>query len=83
MIVSPSLVKRCKNHFHNLLCEASIILGNNGYIWISPLVKENFSRDVLRFQVPSAPGTSSVEKQPRYVTTGTSLIMYTYKMCAK
>ncbi len=31
----PALVKRCKNHFHNLLCGASIILGNNGYIWIT------------------------------------------------
>jgi len=25
--VSPSLVKRCKNHMHNLLCGTSIILG--------------------------------------------------------
>ena len=32
--VPPTLIKRCKNHFHNL-CGASIILGNNGYIWIS------------------------------------------------
>lgn len=23
-------------HFHNLPCGASVILGNNGYIWISP-----------------------------------------------
>ncbi|XP_022099167.1 exosome complex component RRP4-like [Acanthaster planci] len=35
--VSPSLVKRRKTHFHNLTCGASIILGNNGYIWISPI----------------------------------------------
>ncbi|XP_037930439.1 exosome complex component RRP4-like [Teleopsis dalmanni] len=34
--VYPSLVKRCKAHFHNLSCGASIILGNNGYIWIQP-----------------------------------------------
>ncbi|RXM95151.1 Exosome complex component RRP4, partial [Acipenser ruthenus] len=34
--VSPSLVKRRKTHFHNLLCGASIILGNNGYVWIYP-----------------------------------------------
>ncbi|XP_065917212.1 exosome complex component RRP4-like [Dysidea avara] len=39
--VSPSLVKRCKNHMHNLLCGASIILGNNGYIWISPSAVEH------------------------------------------
>lgn len=63
VVVSPSLIKRCKNHFHNLLCEASIILGNNGFIWISPLVKEDHQKDVLRFQVPSAPGTSSIEKE--------------------
>ncbi|XP_067938008.1 exosome complex component RRP4-like [Watersipora subatra] len=35
--VSPSLIKRCKNHFHNLPCGATVILGNNGYIWICPL----------------------------------------------
>uniref|UniRef100_A0A1B6D3W3 Uncharacterized protein n=1 Tax=Clastoptera arizonana TaxID=38151 RepID=A0A1B6D3W3_9HEMI len=34
--VFPGLVKRCKTHFHNLDCGASIILGNNGYIWIYP-----------------------------------------------
>ena len=64
MVVPPSLIKRCKNHFHNLLCEASVILGNNGFIWISPLMKEeHLKEEVLRFQVPSAPGTSSVEKK--------------------
>ncbi|XP_028176625.1 exosome complex component RRP4 [Ostrinia nubilalis] len=35
--VFPSLVKRRKNHFHNLPCGVSIIIGNNGFIWISPL----------------------------------------------
>ncbi|XP_033643034.1 exosome complex component RRP4-like [Asterias rubens] len=34
--VSPSLIKRRKTHFHNLTCGASVILGNNGYVWISP-----------------------------------------------
>lgn len=34
--VSPSLIKRQKTHFHNLTCGASIILGNNGYVWIYP-----------------------------------------------
>ncbi|XP_013144558.1 PREDICTED: exosome complex component RRP4 [Papilio polytes] len=37
--VFPSLIKRRKNHFHNIL-GISIIIGNNGYIWISPLEKE-------------------------------------------
>lgn len=34
--VFPSLIKRRKTHFHNLPCGVSIILGNNGFIWISP-----------------------------------------------
>jgi exosome complex component RRP4 len=34
--VSPSLVKRRKTHFHRLPCGANVILGNNGYIWLSP-----------------------------------------------
>lgn len=36
--VFPSLIKRCKTHFHNLACGASVILGNNGFIWISPTI---------------------------------------------
>ena len=33
--VSPSLIKRRKTHFLRLPCGANVILGNNGYIWIS------------------------------------------------
>lgn len=36
--VFPSLIKRSKTHFHNLPCGASIILGNNGFIWICPTI---------------------------------------------
>ncbi|KFB44791.1 AGAP011211-PA-like protein [Anopheles sinensis] len=36
--VFPSLIQRRKTHFHNLPCGASIILGNNGFIWISPIM---------------------------------------------
>lgn len=32
--VSPSLIERKKVHFHNLPCGASLILSNNGYVWI-------------------------------------------------
>nr|CAG4641020.1 EOG090X09DD [Eulimnadia texana] len=39
--VSASLIKRRKNHFHNLPCGASIILGNNGYIWISTTINDD------------------------------------------
>lgn len=36
--VFPSLIKRRKTHFHTLPCGANLILGNNGFIWISPIV---------------------------------------------
>lgn len=38
--VPPYLVKRCKTHFLNLPCGATVILGNNGYVWICPLNTE-------------------------------------------
>lgn len=38
MKVSPTLIKRSKTRFHNLPVGANIILGNNGYIWISPIM---------------------------------------------
>lgn len=38
--VSPSLVKRQKTHFHDLPCGASVILGNNGFIWIYPTTEQ-------------------------------------------
>ncbi|XP_026484346.2 exosome complex component RRP4 [Vanessa tameamea] len=37
MKVFPSLIKRRKNHFHNLPCGIAIIIGNNGFIWMSPM----------------------------------------------
>eukprot|EP00742_Colponemidia_sp_Colp-10_P003578 GILJ01003810.1.p1 GENE.GILJ01003810.1~~GILJ01003810.1.p1 ORF type:complete len:315 (-),score=39.81 GILJ01003810.1:59-958(-) len=33
--VMPALIKRGKHHFHTLSCGVDVILGNNGYIWIS------------------------------------------------
>lgn len=38
--VSPTLIKRRKTHFHYLPCGVSVILGNNGYIWVSPKFSE-------------------------------------------
>ncbi|KAJ8977659.1 hypothetical protein NQ317_002461 [Molorchus minor] len=38
--VFPSLIKRSKTHFHNLPVGASIILGNNGLIWICPTINK-------------------------------------------
>ncbi|VDO96194.1 unnamed protein product [Soboliphyme baturini] len=37
---SPSLIKRRKNHIHNLTCGARIIFGSNGYVFISPTINE-------------------------------------------
>lgn len=34
--VPPSLIKKRKSHIHSLSVGANIVLGNNGYIWISP-----------------------------------------------
>lgn len=36
--VFPSLIKRSKTHFHNLSIGASVIIGNNGFIWICPTI---------------------------------------------
>lgn len=43
--VFPSLIKRRKTHFHNLPCGASLILGNNGFIWISPIANSEVEGD--------------------------------------
>ena len=38
-------MKRRKTHFHNLPCGASIILGNNGFIWICPTINSEVEGD--------------------------------------
>ncbi|KAI9159207.1 Exosome complex component rrp4 [Blastocladiella emersonii ATCC 22665] len=35
VVVPPSLIQRCKSHFHSLPCGVDVILGLNGYIWVS------------------------------------------------
>ncbi|XP_062608711.1 exosome complex component RRP4-like [Saccostrea cucullata] len=42
--VSPSLIKRRKTHFHHLPCGATIILGNNGFVWICPTETEEMDQ---------------------------------------
>jgi len=39
--VPPNLVRRLKSHFVALPCGVDLILGLNGYIWVSKPVKEN------------------------------------------
>lgn len=62
--VPPSLVKRCKNHFHNMLCGASIILGNNGYIWISTQVTDDHQQPQMRFQTPADSADRNKKAEP-------------------
>ncbi|KAM3825754.1 LOW QUALITY PROTEIN: exosome complex component RRP4 [Vipera latastei] len=53
--VSPSLVKRQKTHFHDLPCGASIILGNNGFIWIYPTPEQKEDETGLRANLEPVP----------------------------
>lgn len=46
--VQSNLIKRSKNHFHNLSAGVSVILGNNGYVWIEPT---NDQKDAAGFEV--------------------------------
>lgn len=39
--VPPSLVRRVKSHFCTLPCGVEVLLGHNGYIWISPSLSED------------------------------------------
>lgn len=48
--VSPSLVKRRKTHFLRLPCGVNVILGNNGYIWISPGSEDESSGGTTTFK---------------------------------
>lgn len=41
MTVPPILIRRLKTHFFALPCGVDIILGVNGYIWVSKHVKEH------------------------------------------
>jgi len=39
--IPPILVRRLKSHFISLPCDVDLILGLNGYIWVSKHVKES------------------------------------------
>ncbi|KAF7790344.1 hypothetical protein EIP86_001299 [Pleurotus ostreatoroseus] len=41
VIVPPALIRRLKSHFIALPCGVDLILGLNGYIWVSKHVKES------------------------------------------
>ena len=39
--VSPALIRRLKSHFLSLPCGVDLIVGLNGYIWVSKHVKQS------------------------------------------
>lgn len=41
MSVPPILIRRLKSHFVSLPCGVDLILGLNGYIWVSKHVKQS------------------------------------------
>jgi len=41
VVVPPILIRRLKSHFYSLPCGVDLILGLNGYIWVSKHVKES------------------------------------------
>ncbi|KAI0796222.1 exosome complex exonuclease rrp4 [Abortiporus biennis] len=41
VVVPPVLIRRLKSHFVTLPCGVDLILGLNGYIWVSKHVKDN------------------------------------------
>jgi len=43
--VPANLIKRSKNHFHNLPCGVHTIIGNNGYIWLTEAPPETGEND--------------------------------------
>jgi len=43
--VPPALIVRAKSHFHSLPYGVDLIIGLNGYIWISKTLKKEMRRD--------------------------------------
>jgi len=41
VVVSPALIRRLKSHFISLPCGVDLILGLNGYIWVSKHVQDS------------------------------------------
>lgn len=68
LCVSPNLVKRCKTHFHNVLCGAGIILGNNGWVWISPQVVEEGRQALYGGQLDSSQSENTGGQEDRDVS---------------
>ncbi|VVC90936.1 unnamed protein product [Leptidea sinapis] len=73
--VFPSLIRRRKNHFHNLPCGVSLILGNNGYIWIYPTKEEPIAfKEVEKDNNPEMENCISALTASKMMLDDTSII---------
>jgi exosome complex component RRP4 len=66
--VSPALIKRTKTHFHSLTCGVDVILGVNGYCWITDRFDTQEEREfVQEIEMSTSPHTSELntQKSPR------------------
>lgn len=65
MIVPPSLIVRLKSHFHTLPFGVDLIIGLNGYIWISKTIAKVLKADgeEVGFGEESGEGVYSAENE--------------------
>lgn len=65
VIVPPSLIVRLKSHFHSLPCGVDLVIGLNGYIWISKTVAKVLKADgeEAGFGEESGEGVYSAENE--------------------
>lgn len=57
--VPAALIKRRKLHFHSLECKVDVILGTNGFIWITA-TPPKVSHQAVRMSTPIAPALPSI-----------------------
>jgi exosome complex component RRP4 len=76
--VSPALIKRTKTHFHTLPCGVDVILGLNGYCWITDRIETLEEHDVGGEDelFSSSPRTSTT-------TTTTTSVISEETLCAR
>lgn len=67
VIVPPSLIVRLKSHFHTLPFGVDLIIGLNGYIWVSKTVAKVLKADgeEVGFGEESGEGVYSAENEVR------------------
>lgn len=67
--VPPALVKRLKQHFVALPCGVDVILGTNGFIWLSETVPDAEARAAIDTEGADAGLAEAVEARRRYLAT--------------